>query len=62
MPIPIYAKYDESQKEIEKLRERNISLSEALKTMLWIFDKSLEPGTMGRATCDEAHLALKRGQ
>ena len=31
----------------------------ALKSMLYVFDRGLEDGTMGRAVCDEAIAAMK---
>lgn len=43
---------------IDQLRAKNKRLREALSSMLHIFDRGLETGTIGRITCDEAKNAL----
>ena len=37
---------------------REIALEDAIKNMLFVFDRALEPGMVGRTTCDEARAVL----
>ncbi len=46
------------QKE-NKLLAENRRLRKALQNMLYLFDRGLTKGTIGRQTCDEAKEALK---
>lgn len=45
-------------KEISRLRAQLAALVEASKHMLYIFDRQLEPGTIGRRACDEMKAAI----
>lgn len=45
--------------DLAALRAENAELREALKSMLYLFDRELPDGSIGRIRCDEASALLE---
>lgn len=46
--------------ELAALRAENAELREALESMLYLFDRELPDGSIGRIRCDEARVILEK--
>lgn len=51
-----------SKKEIERFNALSTEMYEALKHMLYVFDKGFEAGTIGGNVCKEAKQAIKKAE
>ena len=55
-----YFKEDKEERDLAALRAENAELREALKSMLYLFDRELPDGSIGRIRCDEARVILEK--